>query len=79
MLELTFWKVSLKGKVFTLIGVLLTAVVIITGGVIAVIMAVGMVAAVVMAPGKGSGKNPEKSFPRRKGGFPLRLLTQKRV
>ena len=48
------------------------AVVIITGGVVAVIMAV-VAAAVVMAPGKGSGKNPEKSSPRRKGGVPLGL------
>ena len=46
------------------------AVVIITGGVVAVVMAVGMAAAVVMAPGKGSGKNPEKFFPRREGDSP---------
>ena len=52
------------------------AVVIITGGAMAVVMAV-MAAVVVMAPGKGSGKNPEKSFPRKKGGFPSGLLTQK--
>ena len=81
MLEFTFWKVFLKGKTFTLIGVLLmavVAVVIITGGVMAVVMAV-VVAAVVMAPGKGSGENPEKSSPRRKGGFPLGLLIQKGV
>ena len=36
------------------------AVAIITGGVITVVMTV-VVAAVVIAPGKGSGKNPEKS------------------
>ena len=47
--------------------------VIITGGVMAVVVAV-VAAAVVMAPGKGSGKNPEKSFPRREGGFPSGLL-----
>ena len=48
------------------------AVVIITGGVMAVVMAV-VAAAVVVAPGKGSGKNPEKSSLRKKGGFPLGL------
>ena len=37
------------------------AVIIITGGVMPVIITVGIAAAVVMAPGKGSGKNPEKS------------------
>ena len=43
-----------------------------------IIMVVAVVgAAVAMAPGKGSGKNPEKSFPRREGGFPSRLLMQK--
>ena len=51
--------------------------VIITGGVMVVVIAVGIMAAVVMALRKGSGKNPEKSSPRKKGGFPLRLLTQK--
>ena len=55
------------------------AVVIITGGVMAVVMAVIMAAAVVMAPGKGSGENPEKSSPRKKGGFPSGFLTQKGV
>ena len=44
-------------------------VVIITGGVMAVVMAV-VVVTVVMAPGKGSGKNPEKSSPRREKGIP---------
>ena len=34
-----------------------------------VIVAVGITAAMVMAPGKGSGKNPEKSSPRKKGEF----------
>ena len=52
--------------------------VIIIRGVMAVIMAV-VAAAVVMAPGKDSGKNPEKSSPRRKRGIPLRLPTQKGV
>ena len=54
----------------------MVAVIIITGGAIMVVMAV-VAAAVVMAPGKGSGKNPEKSSPRRKRGFPLGFLTQK--
>ena len=54
------------------------AVVITTRGAMAVIMAV-VVAAVAMAPGKGSEKNPEKSFPRRKGGIPLGLPMQKGV
>ena len=52
--------------------------VIITGGVMAVIIAV-VAAAMVMAPGKGSGKNPEKSSPRRKKGFPSGLLTREGV
>ena len=52
------------------------AVVVITGGVMAVVVAM-VVAVVVMAPGKGSGENPEKSSPRRKGGFPLGLLMRK--
>ena len=81
MLALTFWKISLKGRAFTLIRVppvAVVAVVIITGGVIAVAMAV-VAAAVAMAPGKGSGKNPEKSFPRKKKGFPLGLLIQKKA
>ena len=63
MLEFTFWKVSPEGKTFTFIGVLPVAVVVvvvITGGVMAVVVAV-VVAAVVIAPGKGFGKNPEKS------------------
>ena len=51
-------------------------VIIITGGAMAVVVAV-VAAAVVMAPGKGSGKNPEKSFPRRKREVPLGLPTQK--
>ena len=55
------------------------AVVIITGGVMAVIMAVGVAAAVVMAPGKGSGKNPKKSSPRREGGFLSGFPMQKGV
>ena len=53
--------------------------VIITGGVMAVAIMIGMVAAVVMTPGKGFKKNPEKSSPRKKGGFPLGLLIQKGV
>ena len=81
MLKLTFWKVSLKGKAFTLIRVppiAMVAVVIITRGVIAVAVAV-VAAAMVMAPGKNSGKNPEKSSLRRKRGFPLGLSMQKGV
>ena len=80
MLELTFWKVSLKGKAFTFIRVppiAMMAMVIITVGVMVIIMAVGVTVAVVMAPGKGSGKNPEKSSLRRKGGFPSGFLMQK--
>ena len=79
MLALTFWKISLKGKVFTLIGVppmAVVVVIIITGGVMAVVMTV-VTAVVVITPGKGSGKNPEKSSPRRKGGFPSGLLIRK--
>ena len=82
MLELTFWKVSPKGKAFTFIGVLpmaVAVVIIATVGVIAVAMAVVMAVAVVMAPGKGFGKNPEKSSPWRKGGFPSGFLMQKGV
>ena len=30
-------------------------------------------------PRKSSGENPEKSSPRRKGGLPLKLLTQKKA
>ena len=78
MLEFTFWKVFLKGKAFTFIGVLpmvMAAVVIITEGVMVVIITIGIAAAVVMTPGKNSGKNPEKFSPRRKKGFPSGLLT----
>ena len=82
MFKLTFWKISLKGKTFIFIKVLLitvAAVIIIMVKVMAVVMAVIMAAAVVMAPGKGFGKNPEKSFLRRKRGFPLGFLMQKGV
>ena len=45
-----------------------------------IIIAVAMArAAVVIAPGKGFGKNPEKSSPRRKGGFPSGFLMQKEI
>ena len=77
MLTLTFWKISLEGKTFTLIRVppmAVVAVVIITGGVVAVIVAV-VAAAMAMAPGKGSGENPKKSSPQRKGGLLSGLLT----
>ena len=50
----------------------MVAAVIIIRGVMAVVMAVVAVV-VVMAPGKGSGKNPEKSFPQRKKGIPSGL------
>ena len=49
-------------------------VVVIMGGVIAVVMAVDVAVAVIITPGKGSEKNPEKSFPQRKGGFPSGFL-----
>ena len=52
------------------------AVVVITRGAMAVAMAV-VAAAVVIAPGKSSGKNPEKSSPRKKKGIPSGLLMQK--
>ena len=51
-----------------------TAVVIITVGVMAVIMAVGVAAAIIITPGKGFKKNPEKSSPRKKRGLPSGLL-----
>ena len=66
MLKLTFWKVSPKGRAFTLIGVppmtvaVMAAVIIITVAVTKVAVAR---AAVVITPGKGLKKNPEKSFP----------------
>ena len=44
----------------------------------AVVMAV-VAAAVAMAPGKGSGENPEKSFPRRERGIPSGLPTREGV
>ena len=49
----------------------ITAVIIITRGVVAVIIAVGMAAAVVMAPGKDSEKKPQKILPAEKKGTPL--------
>ena len=42
----------------------------------AIIMAVAG-AVIVITPGKGCGKNPKKSSPRKKKGFPLGLLMQK--
>ena len=54
------------------------AVVIIIKGVMAVVITI-MAVVMVMAPGKGSGKNPEKSSPRKKRGIPLRLPIQKGV
>ena len=52
--------------------------VIITGGVMAVIIAM-VITVIIMAPGKGSGKNPKKSSPRKKKGIPSGLLTQKKA
>ena len=69
MLELTFWKVSPEGKAFTFMGVPPVAV------AVAGVAVAGAV--VVIISGKSSGKNPEKSSPRREGGFLLRLLMQK--
>ena len=46
-------------------------------GLVAVAVAVVVAAAVVIAPGKGSGENPEKSSPRKEGGFPSGLLMRK--
>ena len=72
MLKFTFWKVSLKGKAFTLIRVPLMAVVVMAA---VIVMAVAVArAAVVITPGKGSGENPEKSSPRKKRGLPSGLL-----
>ena len=45
---------------------------------VAVVMAVIMAAAVVMAPGKGSEKNPEKSFPCKKREIPLGIPNVRR-
>ena len=46
---------------------------------VAVVVAVIMAAIMVMAPGKGSGKNPEKSSLQKKGKFPSGLLTRDRA
>ena len=54
------------------------AAVIITGGVIIIVVAV-VAAAGVVAPRKGSGKNPEKSSPRRERGIPSGFPMQKGV
>ena len=75
MLILTFWKVSPKGKTFTFIGVPPITVAVIMA-VIIITVAVAKTA-VVITPRKGSGKNPKKSSPRRKEGFPLGFLIQK--
>ena len=50
--------------------------VIITGVVVTVVMVVIIAAAAVIAPKKGSGKNPEKLSPQRKGKFPSGFLIQ---
>ena len=55
-----------------LIAVVVMAAVIIIA--VAVVRVAVVRAAVVMAPGKGSEKNPEKSYLQRKEGFPSRLL-----
>ena len=77
MLKLTFWKISLKGKTFTLIGVPPMAVAVMAAVIIVAVAVAG--AAVAITPGKGSGKNPEKSSPRRKKGLLSRLPIQKGV
>ena len=79
MLTFIFWKVSLKGKAFTLIKVppiAVMAVAIIIGGAMVVVMAV-VAAVMAITPGKGSEKNLKKSSPRRKKGVPLGLPIQK--
>ena len=88
VLALTFWKVSPKGRAFTLVGVpsmAVVAVVVIAGVAVAVVVAmvVAVVVAVVIitaatavAPKKGSGKNPEKSSLQREGRLLSGLLTQ---
>ena len=81
ILTLTFWKIFPEGKTFTFIRVppmAVMAVVIITRGAVAVVITV-VAAAVVMAPGKGSGKNPEKSSPRKKGELLSGLPIQKKA
>ena len=55
------------------------AVVVAVAVVIAVVIAVVVAVAVVMAPGKGFGKNPEKSSLRRKGRFPSGFLIRDRA
>ena len=77
MLEFIFWKVSLKGKAFTFIGVPPVAVEVVAAVVIMAVAVAG--AAVVMALGKGFKKNPEKSSPRKKGGLFSGLLMRKGV
>ena len=57
-----------------LITMAVVVIIIIVTVSVAVIMAVIM--AVVMAPGKSFKKNPEKSFPWRKGRSPSGLLTR---
>ena len=82
MLKFTFWKVFLKGRVFTFMGVLLVAVAVVMAVVIMAVAVAGVAvikAVVVMALGKGFGENPEKSSLRRKEGFPLGFLMQKGV
>ena len=55
-------------------AIMITAVVITAVTGVAVVKAVA-----VIIPGKDSEKNPEKSSPRKKKGFPSGLLTQKKA
>ena len=82
MLKFTFWKVSLKGKAFTFIGVPLMAVIVMVAVIIMAVAVAGVAvakAAIIVAPGKGSGKNLKKSSPWKKGGFFLGFLIRKGV
>ena len=58
---------------------MVAVMVIIVRVAVVIVMAVIMAAAVVIAPGKGSGKNPKKSSPRKKGRFTLGFLMQNGV
>ena len=77
---LTFWKVSLKGRIFTLVKVpfvTVVVVVVITGGAVAMVVAV-VAAAVAVAPGKGFGKNLKKILLIKRGGIFLGAFNAKK-
>ena len=80
MLALTFWKVSPKGKAFTLIRVpfITVAVIVIIIGV-AVAVVVVIMAAAVVASGKGSGENPKKFSLQKERRFPLGFLMRNKA